>query len=51
MLSETTNCFPLIFLITDGAVENEKHICNVIKGYTRDRGSKCPRISTFGIGI
>lgn len=50
MLSETTNCFPLIFLITDGAVENEKHICNVIKGYTRDRGSKCPRISIFGIG-
>ncbi|XP_059633265.1 uncharacterized protein LOC132276034 isoform X2 [Cornus florida] len=50
MLSSTRNAIPLIFLITDGAVENERHICDVMKSHLTNRGSICPRIHTFGIG-
>ncbi|KAI3933932.1 hypothetical protein MKX01_028258 [Papaver californicum] len=42
---------PLIFLITDGSVENEKHICELVRNQVTTRGSRFPRISTFGIGL
>ncbi|XP_073264390.1 uncharacterized protein [Populus alba] len=50
LLAETTNSIPVIFLITDGAVEDERDICNFVKGYLTSGGSISLRISTFGIG-
>ncbi|KAJ6701162.1 INTER ALPHA-TRYPSIN INHIBITOR HEAVY CHAIN-LIKE PROTEIN [Salix koriyanagi] len=50
MLAETTDSIPLIFLITDGAVEDERDICNFVKGSLTCRGSISIRICTFGIG-
>ncbi|XP_011036459.1 PREDICTED: inter-alpha-trypsin inhibitor heavy chain H3-like isoform X2 [Populus euphratica] len=50
LLAETTNSIPVIFLITDGAVEDERDICNFVKGYLTSRGSISLRISTLGIG-
>ncbi|KAL5728559.1 hypothetical protein ACHQM5_001630 [Ranunculus cassubicifolius] len=50
MLSSTGDSIPLIFLITDGSVEDERHICDVMRTRLADRGSMCPRVSTFGIG-
>ncbi|KAG2321787.1 hypothetical protein Bca52824_015000 [Brassica carinata] len=42
---------PLVYLVTDGSVENEREICNAMKeccsGHEK---SISPRISTFGIG-
>ncbi|KAK9274868.1 hypothetical protein L1049_022122 [Liquidambar formosana] len=50
LLSDTRGSMPIIFLITDGAVEDERHICDVMKSCVTNRGSKSPRIHTFGIG-
>ncbi|KAJ4954091.1 hypothetical protein NE237_030923 [Protea cynaroides] len=50
MLSNTCDSIPLIFLITDGSVEDERHICDVMKSNLTNRGSMAPRISTLGIG-
>uniref|UniRef100_A0A5B6Z9T2 Putative inter-alpha-trypsin inhibitor heavy chain H3 isoform X1 n=1 Tax=Davidia involucrata TaxID=16924 RepID=A0A5B6Z9T2_DAVIN len=50
MVANTSDAIPLIFLITDGAVEDERHICNVMKGHLMNRGLISPRINTFGIG-
>lgn len=51
MVSHETNLMPFIFLVTDGAVENERDICNVVKDHCRERaGLPVPRISTLGIG-
>lgn len=50
MLSNACDSIPLIFLITDGSVEDERQICNVVKRNLENRGSMSPRISTFGIG-
>ncbi|CAK7352408.1 unnamed protein product [Dovyalis caffra] len=50
MLSSSHGSIPVIFLVTDGAVENEKHICDVMKSHITGGGSICPRICTFGIG-
>lgn len=50
MLSKANSSIPLIFLITDGSVEDERHICNVVKDHLRNGGSISPRIFTFGIG-
>ncbi|KAL6010595.1 hypothetical protein ACLOJK_001029 [Asimina triloba] len=49
MFSTSSDSIPQIFLITDGAVVDERNICHFIK----DRMIKrlfCPCISTFGIG-
>ncbi|KAI3952098.1 hypothetical protein MKW92_019433 [Papaver armeniacum] len=46
-----SDSIPHIFLITDGSVENEKHICELIRNQVTTKGSRFPRISTFGIGI
>lgn len=50
MISNTHKCTPLIFLITDGAVENERNICDVMKSHLTNQGSISPRLYTFGIG-
>ncbi|KAL7091906.1 hypothetical protein ACP275_12G132100 [Erythranthe tilingii] len=51
MLSDThKNSVPIIFLITDGAVENERHICDTMKTQLTNRKSFSPRIYTLGIG-
>ncbi|XP_052182839.1 uncharacterized protein LOC127795290 [Diospyros lotus] len=50
MLTKTCDAIPLIFLITDGAVEDERHICDVVKSRIACRRPICPRIYTFGIG-
>ncbi|XP_021901963.1 inter-alpha-trypsin inhibitor heavy chain H3 isoform X2 [Carica papaya] len=50
MLSNTRGSVPMIFLVTDGAVEDERHICDVMKSRLTNGGSICPRIYTFGIG-
>ncbi|KAL4313388.1 hypothetical protein GQ457_01G040710 [Hibiscus cannabinus] len=51
LLSDTSGSIPLIFLITDGSVEDEREICNSMKGYLTSTGSVSPRICTFGIGL
>ncbi|KAK3428358.1 hypothetical protein EUGRSUZ_F04397 [Eucalyptus grandis] len=50
LLAETTGSIPLIFLVTDGAVENEREICNKVKDHCSSGLPICPRICTFGIG-
>ncbi|CAD5317012.1 unnamed protein product [Arabidopsis thaliana] len=42
---------PLVYLVTDGSVENEREICHAMKeSCSRNGKSISPRISTFGIG-
>ncbi|KAI3455638.1 hypothetical protein Pfo_012301 [Paulownia fortunei] len=50
MFSKTGDILPLIFLITDGAVEDEKDICDAMRGHLMKGGLTSPRICTFGIG-
>ncbi|KAF8026904.1 hypothetical protein BT93_F3408 [Corymbia citriodora subsp. variegata] len=50
LLVETTGSIPFIFLVTDGAVENEQEICNKVKDHCSSGLPICPRICTFGIG-
>lgn len=50
LVSNTHGSFPVIYLITDGAVENERQICDVMQSHLTSKGSICPRIYTFGIG-
>lgn len=51
MLMNTSGRLPIIFLVTDGAVEDDKKICDVMKTRLVDGKSLSPRIYTFGIGI
>jgi uncharacterized protein YegL len=50
LLSNSHNALPQIFLVTDGSVEDERNICRTVKEQLATRGSKSPRISTFGLG-
>ncbi|CAA0829462.1 inter-alpha-trypsin inhibitor heavy chain-related [Striga hermonthica] len=50
MFSKTGGLLPIIFLITDGAVEDEKDICDAMRGHLMKEGLTTPRICTFGIG-
>ncbi|KAI3407298.1 Proteasome subunit alpha type, partial [Psidium guajava] len=50
LLAETTGSIPFIFLVTDGAVENEREICSKVKDHYSSGLPVCPRICTFGIG-
>ncbi|KAL9235503.1 hypothetical protein vseg_010256 [Gypsophila vaccaria] len=51
MVSHESDSLSFIFLLTDGAVQNEREICNVVRNYCSSKeGSSSPRISTFGIG-
>ncbi|CAN7098898.1 hypothetical protein HID58_021901 [Brassica napus] len=51
MLSNTRGSLPMIFFVTDGSVEDERHICDAMKKRLASAGSVCPRIHTFGLGI
>ncbi|CAK9150109.1 unnamed protein product [Ilex paraguariensis] len=50
MLAKFGDSIPFIFLITDGTVEDERQILNLMKGHLTNGGLNFPRISTFGIG-
>ena len=50
LLSSVHDALPQIYLITDGSVDDEHNICQTMKTEITNRGSKCPRISTFGLG-
>ncbi|XP_019196819.1 PREDICTED: uncharacterized protein LOC109190713 [Ipomoea nil] len=50
MFSNTSKAIPLIFLITDGAAEDERNICDVLKSHQTKNRTMSPRICTFGIG-
>ncbi|XP_047338506.1 uncharacterized protein LOC124942125 [Impatiens glandulifera] len=55
MLSNSNNnnsSIPIIFLVTDGTVEDERQICEAVKSYViPNQESICPpRVYTFGIG-
>ncbi|KAJ4831681.1 hypothetical protein Tsubulata_042309, partial [Turnera subulata] len=50
LVAETTKSIPLIFLITDGSVEDEREICNFLKTSLANGGPFSPRVCTFGIG-
>lgn len=50
MLFNCEGSNPIIFLITDGAVESERQICQKMEEHVLDRQTKCPRLYTFGIG-
>lgn len=51
ILSDTRDSLPMIILITDGAVEDERRICNVAKSRLSNMKQISPRIHTFGIGV
>ncbi|KAI8553301.1 hypothetical protein RHMOL_Rhmol05G0004300 [Rhododendron molle] len=50
MLCNTRDAIPMVFLITDGSVEDERQICDVMSSLLTNQGSICPRVHTFGIG-
>lgn len=50
LLSSVHDALPQIYLMTDGSVEDEHNICQTMKTEIINRGSKSPRISTFGLG-
>ncbi|XVE97879.1 hypothetical protein REPUB_Repub03eG0056800 [Reevesia pubescens] len=50
LLLNTRGSIPMIFLVTDGSVEDERNICDWMKKHLKNGGSLCPRIHTFGIG-
>ncbi|KAJ7963305.1 putative Inter-alpha-trypsin inhibitor heavy chain-related [Quillaja saponaria] len=50
LFRKSADSVPLIFLVTDGTVEDEREICNFVKGYVTSGESFSPRLCTFGIG-
>ncbi|KAL1363967.1 hypothetical protein HN51_012127 [Arachis hypogaea] len=50
MLSGGRSSVPIVFLVTDGTVENERQICDMVKKRMVKKESISPRIYTFGIG-
>ncbi|XP_052620011.1 uncharacterized protein LOC111910089 [Lactuca sativa] len=50
MVGKNGELIPLIFLITDGTIEDEREICNMMKFSHVDGCLSSPRIFTFGIG-
>lgn len=50
LLADSSEPIPLMFLITDGAVKDEREVCNEVKNYLGSTRSISPRIYTFGIG-
>ncbi|GER40966.1 inter-alpha-trypsin inhibitor heavy chain [Striga asiatica] len=50
MLSDSSNSIPIVLLITDGAVEDERHICGTVKSLLTSQKNVSPRIYTLGIG-
>ncbi|KAG9458059.1 hypothetical protein H6P81_002567 [Aristolochia fimbriata] len=50
MLSGASCSCPQIFLITDGAVDEERNICDMVKTQVESKKFISPRIFTFGVG-
>ncbi|KAG4109346.1 hypothetical protein ERO13_1Z049429v2 [Gossypium hirsutum] len=50
MLSNTRGSIPMIFLVADGSVEDERNICHWMQKRLTNQGVLCPSIHTFGIG-
>ncbi|XP_062215389.1 uncharacterized protein LOC133915962 [Phragmites australis] len=50
LLSNSHDALPQIYLVTDGSVDDERNICHTVKTQLMSRGSKSPRISSFGLG-
>ena len=50
ILSNSKGSLPIIFLVTDGAVEDERQICDVMKKHLGREDVISPRLYTFGIG-
>ncbi|XP_027338364.1 von Willebrand factor A domain-containing protein DDB_G0286969-like [Abrus precatorius] len=50
MLSDSRNSVPIIFLVTDGTVEDERQICEAMKKHMINGESISPRLYTLGIG-
>ncbi|KAE9595886.1 putative von Willebrand factor, type A [Lupinus albus] len=52
LFQKSMESISLIFLITDGAVEDEREICNFVKSCaTSGQSVRTPRLCTFGIGL
>lgn len=51
MLSDSSDSIPIIFLVTDGAVEDERNICDVMRKELTNHKNIRPRIYTMGIGM
>ncbi|KAK7275571.1 hypothetical protein RIF29_16690 [Crotalaria pallida] len=52
LFQKSTDSIPLIFLVTDGAVEDEREICNFVKScVTSGQSVHTPRLCTLGIGL
>ncbi|KAG4959232.1 hypothetical protein JHK87_035865 [Glycine soja] len=51
MLSNIQSSVPIVFLVTDGTVEDERQICAMVKNRMINGESICPRIYTFGIDL
>ncbi|KAG0629908.1 hypothetical protein M758_1G138400 [Ceratodon purpureus] len=50
LLENFPEAVPYVFLITDGAVADERNICLAMQSRIIALGARAPRISTFGIG-
>ncbi|KAE8735296.1 TMEM184C protein [Hibiscus syriacus] len=50
MLSDRKGSIPMVFLVTDGAVEDERKNCEWMNKVVKNGRPLCPRIHTFGIG-
>ncbi|TYJ02342.1 hypothetical protein E1A91_A13G221500v1 [Gossypium mustelinum] len=50
MLSNTRDSIPMIFLVTDGSVKDERNICHWMQKRLTNQGVLSPSIHTFGIG-
>ncbi|RDX77017.1 Inter alpha-trypsin inhibitor, heavy chain 4, partial [Mucuna pruriens] len=51
MLSDAQSSVPIIFLVTDGTVEDERQICDMMKNHMTRGESISPRMYTFGIDL
>ncbi|KAG4167356.1 hypothetical protein ERO13_A13G189600v2 [Gossypium hirsutum] len=49
MLSNTRDSIPMIFLVTDGSVKDERNICHWMQKRLTNQGVLSPSIHTFGI--
>lgn len=50
MLSDNSGSIPHIFLITDGSVDDERNICQLVETQVANGRNLSPRISSFGLG-
>ncbi|CAN4096507.1 unnamed protein product [Withania somnifera] len=51
MLSNTGESTPIVFLVTDRAVEDERQICEFMKSHLTQNRTMWARLYTFGIGL